>query len=162
MYRRFAFEGNIHASLDCVPLTVRRKLDLAGLKISLAGWQTLAREERLSLCHLPVDTEDDLAVYREVFEGFCARANVALSPLADAPRPEHWSLQGLRARLAARRDIGEPIAEARLSALDEEERYALYKLADPRREPDKLRAALFELGLITTGTQLSNDRAVCR
>ena len=57
MYKRFTFEGDIHESLDCVPLSVRRKLDLAALKISLDGWQQLSRAERLSLCHLPVDSE---------------------------------------------------------------------------------------------------------
>ena len=47
MYKRFEFEGAIHDTLECVPMSVRRKLDLATLKISLAGWQALSRAERL-------------------------------------------------------------------------------------------------------------------
>ncbi len=144
VYRRFSFEGNIHASLDCVPLTVRRKLDLAGLKISLAGWQKLSREERLALCHLPVEPDEDLDVYREVLRGFAARVGATLTPLASTHVSNDWSVEGVLARLLAR---GRSIDEARLAPLSEEERYALYKLADPKREPDKLEQALAELGL---------------
>src|SRR5258705_5786573 len=135
-YKRFAFEGDMHDTLECVPLTVRRKLDLVGLKISLAGWQTLPREERLALCHLPVDEAWEVAVYREIFEGFAARASVALSPLAheeaertrwNTPRPP----EGVQARLDALGCVLEP---ARWASLDEESRYALVKMAEPKRD----------------------------
>jgi hypothetical protein len=146
MYRRFAFEGDMHVSLACVPLAVRRKLDLAALKISLAGWQALSREERLALCHLPVDTPEDLAIYGEVLRGFAARAGVPLGPLPEATSAA-WSLRGLLARLDARLGGVAELDATRLAALTEEERYALWKLADPAREPDKLRGALLELDL---------------
>ena len=147
MYRRFDFEGDIHSSLSCVPLTVRRKLDLAELKISLAGWQSLERAERLALCHLPVDTAADLAVYREVLAGFAARAGVALTPLGGGPvEPAAWGAAGVLARVRERLGGAGDLDEARLGSLDEEERYALFKLADPKRAPEKLRAALEELG----------------
>ena len=149
MYKRFAFEGNVHETLDCVPLTVRRKLDLVGLKVSLAGWQSLPREERLALCHLPVDEACELEVYREVFRAFAARANVPLSPLpeevstrtrwnADAPPPP------VRARLDA---MGHALAPAQWAGLDEESKYALVKMAEPQRDPRKFGWVLAELGL---------------
>jgi hypothetical protein len=147
MYRRFDFEGAIHASLDCVPLTVRRKLDLAGLKISLAGWQSLAREERLALCHLPADTEDDLLVYREVMRGFAARAGAPLSPIEPLPSRDAWSAGEVSARLVDRLGREQAPDERRLLALTEEERYALVKLAEPKRDTGKLRLLLGELGL---------------
>src|SRR5260370_24490197 len=86
MYRRFAFEGDIHASLDCVPLAVRRKLDLAMLKISLEGWQRLRFAERLALCHLPVDSNEEIQVYREVMQAFCERGVVPLKRLVVGTR----------------------------------------------------------------------------
>jgi hypothetical protein len=148
MYRPFAFEGDTHASLACVPLVVRRKLDLAGLKISLAGWQALSREERLALCHLPVDDPGDLAVYREVLTGFASRAGAPLTPLAEGPSsPSQWTLDAVRARVAAKLGGADDLDAGRLAALTEEERYALFKLADPKREPGKLVAAMTELGL---------------
>ncbi|MEZ4406029.1 MAG: nitrate reductase associated protein [Polyangiales bacterium] len=150
MYKRFAFEGDVHASLECVPLTVRRKLDLAGLKISLVGWQTLTRAERLALCHLPVDEDDEVEVYREVYRSFADRAGVPLKPLPDAgmsTRP--WLAaappEAVRARVAL---LGCEVDLDRWPALDEESRYALLKLSDPKKDVWKLRAALGELGML--------------
>jgi hypothetical protein len=149
MYRRFDFEGDIHASLECVPLTVRRKLDLAAIKISLEGWQRLPREERLCLCHLPVDTAEEIAVYREVLLGFCERRAVASRALPDpAVEGRPWNAASVPALLGERASaLGASLDDATWSRLDEESRYALLKLADPGRGPEKLEAALVELGL---------------
>lgn len=164
MYRRFAFEGDIHTQLDCVPLTVRRKLDLAAWKISLEGWQRLPYPARLALCHLPVDTEEDLQVYRSVMEGFCAAAAVALKPLVDeAAQRRVWNdtlpPEPLRGRLA---ELGCALDADAWQKLDEESRYALLKLADPKRHPAKLPAALVELGLRAgPAPSFSPEVAVC-
>ena len=37
MYLRLQLEGDLHETLEFIPLAVRRKLDLAGLKLSLAA-----------------------------------------------------------------------------------------------------------------------------
>jgi hypothetical protein len=154
MYKPFAFEGEVHQSLSCVPLTVRRKLDVAGLKISLAGWQVLSREERLALCHLPIDSEGEVAVYQEVMRGFCARHGVELKPLTDVQ--EHgrtWNADDVPAPVLDRlREVGGTLPVAAWRALDEESRYALLKLADPKQAVAKFRAALGELGFAPPAT----------
>lgn len=165
MYKQFKFEGAIHEVLDCVPLTVRRKLDLAQLKISLQGWQALSRPERLALCHLPVDTAQDVAVYREVLQGFCARAGVPLKPLSDeAAAARAWNAAEVPAPVAARTaELGARLDAAAWRALDEESRYALLKLADPKRTPEKLQAACVELGLFEgPAPEISPSAAVCK
>src|SRR5207248_8286849 len=81
MYLRFAFEGDVHETLATIPLAVRRKLDLAGLKLSLAGWTALSRAERLAVCHLPVESRADLEIYREALRGFAERAGHPVVPL---------------------------------------------------------------------------------
>lgn len=148
-YKRFVFEGDVHDSLSCVPLTVRRKLDLAGLKISLAGWQALPREERLSLCHLPVDDAGDIAVYAEILRAFAARANVPLSPLPDeASRRERWSSPEMPELVRARLDaMSATLTPESWAKLDEESKYALLKMAEPSRDPRKFGWVLDELGL---------------
>lgn len=152
MYKRFAFEGDVHLTLECVPLTVRRKLDLAGLKISLAGWQTLTRAERLALCHLPVDDAEAVSIYRTVYLGFAERAGVPLTPLADdsmASRP--WLAPMPPAAVAVKAALLDGVVDLSLwPDLDEESRYALFKLSDPKKDASKLRAALLELGMLTT------------
>ena len=64
MLRRFKFEDEVHQSLSCVPMAVRRKLDQAGVKISLEQWQTLRRGERLAICHLPTESDEERATLK--------------------------------------------------------------------------------------------------
>ena len=59
MIREFKFEDEMHTTLACVPMAVRRKLDRVGVKISLEQWQLLGNGERLAICHLPVDSADE-------------------------------------------------------------------------------------------------------
>jgi hypothetical protein len=149
MYRRFAFEGAIHETLDKVPIAVRRKLDLASIRISLFGWRALPWEDRLSLCHLPVDTAEDVAVYREVLMRFTARTGIPVDRLPSAPSSRRaWSLTEVLSRLDVQLGTEEALGidRRRLASLSDEERYALFKLADPARDPGRLRAALLELG----------------
>jgi hypothetical protein len=151
MYKQFAFEGDVHASLDCVPLTVRRKLDLAAIKLSLEGWQRLGREERLCLCHLPVDSPDEVAVYREVLLAFCQRREVTAKPLQDpVAEGRLWNAATVPPAVRERAEaLRSSLDDEKWRALDEECRYALLKLADPKRQPEKLEAALVELGLLS-------------
>jgi hypothetical protein len=141
MYLRFAFEGDLHRTLEFIPIAVRRKLDLAGLKLSLAAWNCLSRAEKLAVCHLPVDGEEDLEVYREALSGFAARVGEPVSPLPGGPLDSRaW--RHVPEALATRVD------RDRWSGLSDEARYVVVKLADPRKSKDKLEAALRELGLV--------------
>ena len=62
MFRRFEFEKDVYESLDLVPMAVRRKLDLLGLKLHLKQWQSLSRSERLVVCHFPVGSAEEMDV----------------------------------------------------------------------------------------------------
>ena len=140
MYLRFAFEGDVHETLETIPLAVRRKLDLAGLKLSLAGWKALIRAERLALCHLPVDAPADLDVYREALRGFSERAGHPVVPLDGGPvDAADWGAGKVPAAVGTRIDVAE------WAALSEEARYVLRKLADPKRDTAKFDLALREL-----------------
>ena len=141
MYLRFAYEGDVHETLATIPLAVRRKLDLAGLKLSLQGWTALSRAERLAVCHLPVDSGPDLDVYREALRGFSERAGHPVVPLEGGQvDPSSWGPDRRPAAVAAR------VSEQDWARLSDEARYALAKLSDPRRGPEKLGLALAELG----------------
>lgn len=142
VFRQFSFESAMYATLDCVPLAVRRKLDLAGLKISLAGWQSLPRPDRLALCHLPVDGPGDLDVYREVLRGFAGRAG---APLEDLPEvtPAAWGIDAVPERVAERVSaLGRVLPAPLWRTLDEETRYCLWKYATTKDDPMKV-ATLF-------------------
>lgn len=54
--RLFDFEADFSGDLRCLPMAVRRKLDLAGVKLKLVQWQGLRSPERRIL----VQWKDDM------------------------------------------------------------------------------------------------------
>ena len=49
----FDFEADFTSDLCCIPMAVRRKLDLAGVKLKLSHWGALASPERQRLVQWP-------------------------------------------------------------------------------------------------------------
>jgi hypothetical protein len=147
MYLRFQLEGDVHETLQFIPLAVRRKLDLAGLKLSLAAWTAMTRAERLAVCHLPVDGEGDLEVYREALKGFAERAGHPIAPLEGGPVDRvAWGAERIPETVAGR---APKLSPSQWRALPEEARYVVLRLSEARRTPEKLDAALRELqGLV--------------
>ena len=80
--RLFAFD-EIGPELDLVPLAARRALDLAGVKLSLAGFRSLAIERRRELATLGSGPEVDTARVLEIALGAAPPG----SPLPVRPDP---------------------------------------------------------------------------
>ena len=121
----FSFEDD---GLEFIPLDVRRKLDLAGVKLSLSAWQRLSFEERRALV--------------EAKESFAERL-FALGEVQRIPVESPW--RGEDALLAAEeaaRAIGIAINR---TALDDRGRYALCYYAS--RDEERFRAVIAELGV---------------
>src|ERR1051325_12024772 len=66
MFHRFRYETEFYPSLSRIPLHVRMKLDLTGIRISLKDWLAFDFAERAALCHLPCRLSDE----RQVFVGY--------------------------------------------------------------------------------------------
>ena len=136
MYLRFPFEDGAE-TLEFMALSMRRKLDLVGRKIGLQGWQALTRAERLALSHFPVETDDERAAFVEALQGFADRAGAQVETVA-AIDPRAWGKERVPDVVRARRDV--PL-EA-WSALGDEARYVLLRLAERQRTPERFDAAL--------------------
>jgi hypothetical protein len=144
MFRRFHFEEDIYCSLDCVPMTVRRKLDRIGLKVHLAQWQALGQGERLAVCHLPADSPEECDAMRtfivEMVKRTCGVKPGELKPeQSSAAEPPKAVPPKLAADAAT---AGASLTQAMWDQLDGDERYMLTKL---EKRGDKLAIALREL-----------------
>jgi hypothetical protein len=142
----FSFEQEMHATLDLMPFAVRRKLDLAGLKLSLEGWKALPLDDRRALRDAHVETAAEVAAFADLLRSAAARAGASLTPLFDVPAEPPWRTRtvpvSLRARVEA---LGATLGDALWAALDDEDRYVLFRLAEKKREPERLLAALREV-----------------
>jgi Conserved nitrate reductase-associated protein (Nitr_red_assoc) len=121
--RRFRFEPE---DLELLPLDLRRKLDLAGKKLSLAAWQHLSEERRAELCDAAVET-------------------LAALDAPGIPPRSPWREPGsFEAVVAAAGALGVAFDRGAWDGFDDSERHALWHLAEPRRR-DRLAALLREL-----------------
>jgi hypothetical protein len=149
MIRKFKFEDEMHESLQCVPMAVRRKLDRVGLKIGLEQWKALDRGERLAICHFPVNSAeelDGLGVF--IREAMKRRFGVEPKVLTDAQRASAEPPASPPARAVEHaRAAGFDLSAAAWSRLDGDERFALMKMGDAETPSHNLAAALKEFAI---------------
>jgi hypothetical protein len=74
MFHRYQYESETYPSLSRIPLHVRMKLDVTGIKISLKDWLAFSIEERTVLCHLPVETEEEKQAFASYLDFLSRRA----------------------------------------------------------------------------------------
>lgn len=147
MARMFAFEGENNRTLEWIPLDVRRKLDLAGAKPSLAAWQQMSREQREAFIAAEVNSPADAEQFQKLAVKLAEAAGGACEVIVPVPfdaRP--WLTEAATLAIEERaRALTIAIDRTRLAALDDAARYALFRLSDPRKDEDKFRAAIAEL-----------------
>jgi len=147
--RCFAFEADFTADLRCIPMAVRRKLDLAGVKLRLTHWNALGEGERQLLLRWS-DSEMALESLRrwllERTSGMADGQARLLEPALAEPWQQDSELPP--AVEASCRQLGLTPPVQAWSRLDELERFALVKLSHPGHEHRNLPRALAEFGLI--------------
>ena len=147
MIRRFNFEDEVHHSLACVPMAVRRKLDRVGVKVSLEQWQTLAQHERLAICHLPADSDEERETVRTYLEETVkARAGTATKALSEEIQRSAEPPNAPPAQLIENAQVaGVTLNQQVWDRLDADARYALIKLGGTAQQSHNFVAALREL-----------------
>jgi len=138
--RLFAFESDFVSDLRCIPMAVRRKLDLCGRKLRLQTWLGWSEERRRTLLQWPDDAAGLAALVEELAD--------ATTPLPPA-RNEPWQGAGAVPPPvdAATAELGVAVVASSWAALDELQRFALLKLSLPGHGRQNLARALVEFGL---------------
>jgi hypothetical protein len=146
MFYRYRFEAEIYPTLSRIPLHVRMKLDLTGVKISLKTWLAFTMEERQALCHLPVATEEERKVFSSYLDflsrRYLSETVATVPPITNPPWED---------RACAPDTVVARSQEAdRVVTLEEwarylsHQRYALYKLSISKNEPEQFYNVLGE------------------
>lgn len=153
----FDFEADFVASLRCVPMAVRWKLDRVEIKLTLRQWSRFTRDDRLMLLTTPCGTPREVDAYRQrLVDLVAARAGETARPLADPPAPL-WEdganvphAVSAFARAASIPPPG-PEAWARLAPL---QRFVLLKLSRDNHDNVNFRPAMAEFGLLASESAL--------
>ena len=142
----FAFEHDFVGTWRCIPLCVRRKLDLIGLKLKLNHWLELSQGERQQLVDWPDDHEALQDLRRHLQQRTASMTNGEAKPLPPA-LAEPWQqanpVPPEVARAARERQVS--LLSEHWAALGELERFALCKLARPGHDHHNLEAAFSEV-----------------
>lgn len=156
----FAFENDFVATLRCVPMAVRFKLDRCGIKLTLRQWSRFTTEERRSLLMRPCHTPAEADAYRlHLVALVAARSGSEATPLSAPPEPL-WE-QGDQTPQAVRDfalGIGvAPPSDPAWSGLTQLQRFTLLKLSRDNHDNVNFVPALREFGL---AAELSSDREI--
>lgn len=146
----FQFETDFAGALYCIPMAVRRKLDLCGVKVSLKQWNRFTLEQREHLVARECDTPEELGAYqREVVRLLDARAGDTPELLDPDVGAEWKDTSVIPQRLldyCEERDVPAP-SLAQWAALTELQRFALFKLTRPGHTNENFLPAMREFGL---------------
>lgn len=147
----FAFESDFVASLRCVPMAVRFKLDRIGIKLTLRQWSRFTPAERLELLALACDSPDAQANYRRRLEAL-VRLRTA-ETAQELPMPESPVWEELEspppAVISFARHAGvSPPTTTAWRRLAELQRFVLVKLSRDNHDNINFIPALREFGLL--------------
>ncbi|MFN9548308.1 MAG: nitrate reductase associated protein [Cyanobacteriota bacterium] len=147
--RVFRFEDDFAGDLRCLPMAVRRKLDLAGVKLKLVHWHGLTDQERQRLLAWP-DDGSSLALLRQwLLERSQSLPQGPAGSLPPALGTDWQRAEALPEVVATScRELGLALRPGGWRSLDELQRFALVKLSHPGHEHRNLRRALEEFALI--------------
>src|SRR5262245_31486777 len=147
MFHRYQHESDIYPTLSRIPLHVRMKLDLTGIKLALKDWLAFSIEERTVLCHLPVESEEEKQAFASYVD-FLSRHYRGTSVATTAAMSSALWNDGLEVPVAV---VGKKAAHTPAVTLEEwkhwkfHQRYALYKTALSQSDPEQFFAVLKEL-----------------
>lgn len=147
----FDFESDFVATLRCVPMAVRLKLDHVGVKLTLRQWSRLSPGDRQDLLSRPCRSPRERDVYRARLEALVReRTGDAVAPLP-APEPPIWEMADgpPPAVTAFARNVGVDPPDVRSwRELAELQRFVLVKLSRDNHDNVNFVPALREFGLV--------------
>jgi hypothetical protein len=146
MFHRYRYEAEFYPALSRLPLDLRRKLDVTGIKLSLNDWLTFSFEERRVLCHLPCDSDEEAGVFEKYLD-FLTRRYLG-RPLENIP-PLSLALWHAEAVPEAVREksavINNSVTLEHWRRWPSHHRYALYKTALSTSQPEAFEQVLKQL-----------------
>jgi len=154
----FAFESDFVASLRCIPMAVRFKLDHCLVKLSLRQWSRLTQADREQLLLTPCVTAEEAAAYRAILlELIALRADGQMKMLEEAPEPlwEQSATTPEAIRAFARSISIQPLSDLDWKGLTLLQRFVLLKLSRDNHDNVNFVPALQEFGLPVNGAQRS-------
>jgi hypothetical protein len=136
-------------TIRCIPMSVRFKLDLCGIKLKLSEWNNLVMSERSMLSEMKASQSNEIAAYRNyVQEVVIMRTGNGATDLAIDSNPAWAITETIHESLLEKlNEFGWQISIEQWKALTDLQRFALLKLSRPSHENKNFAKAYREFEL---------------
>jgi hypothetical protein len=147
----FQFEADFVDNLQCIPMSVRMKLDNCGVKLKLVHWNHFTQAERETLVDLPCITPEECQAYRELLQSLIiAKTGEPAKELAIAPHPLWLNGTSIPDSVITKaQEHNLSLSVEQWSNLNPAQRFALIKLSRPSHENHNFIPALQEFGILS-------------
>jgi hypothetical protein len=157
MSQFFQFEADFVASLRCIPMQVRFKLDTCGVKLKLHQWSCFDAGDRTALVDRPCTTAAEIQDYHDWLHGLIlARSGETATDLPiesdpdwlnEAAIPESILIKTKSVAQTLEPSLELPLEISQWAILSPLQRFALIKLSRSNHENLNFLPALQEFGL---------------
>ena len=146
MFHRYQYEADFYPTLSRLPLDLRRKLDLTGIKLSLKTWQAFSFEERTVLCHLPCETDEEAQALSNYIDFLSRRYNGTPIEKIEPLNAALWQPSAVpQAVLDRSTALHHAVTLERWRLWPSHDRYALYKTAVSNSQPEAFEQVLHQV-----------------
>ena len=149
----FKFEEDfMEENVRCIPMVVRFKMDLAGIKLKLGEWGRFHSSERVKLALLPVTSALETEYYRNYLAGLVTKHTGKVATTLTVETYPAWkNLAQLPQMLKEKSsELQLDISILQWQNLTNIQRFALLKLCRPGHENKNFAKATTEFGLMDT------------
>ena len=146
----FQFEMDFASSLRCIPMQVRYKLDLCGIKLKLPQWNQFSNSDRQLLLDLPCQTPQQVQTYRQTLQELVERVTgEKATNLPVETNPDWENDSKIPDSVDAKaQEVGIPFTLAKWAKLEAIQRFVLIKLSRSSHENRNFVPALKEFHLV--------------
>ena len=145
----FGFEADFVDSLRCIPMAVRLRLDVTGIKLKLNEWAKLGQTDRLALARTSCRGPAAMQAYSEALSRLVEKTSGSRpSMLPELPEAIWEDPSQVPTQVTEQaRALGLELPQPAWAALHPLQRFALTKLSRPGHENRNFLPAMQEFGL---------------
>lgn len=145
----FEFESDFVASLRCIPMVVRYKLDACGIKLKLEQWSHFNAEDRHQLAAQPCETPEEVLKYRQDLSDLIwQRTQTPASEIPIEEHPDWMETDSIPASVQEKAEsLDKSLDVEQWRSLNPLQRFALIKLSRSSHENRNFGPALKEFRL---------------
>jgi hypothetical protein len=147
----FQFEEEfMENNMRCIPMIIRFKMDMAGIKLKLSEWKKFSPEERIELALMNCGFNEESEQYTRYLAGLIKKYTRRDPTSLEVNRTPAWTaLHSIPAILIERlKEFNWNLSITQWGSLTDLQRFALLKLCRPGHENKNFLKAMKEFNLV--------------